>query len=689
MFGNMKYSKVYFLLFLLSIGFSGRAQDFPDIEELLESNGIENSEEGYEEIINTLLFLVSRPIDINTAGFDTLKLLLLLSDSQIDQILIFREKHGCFLHLNELLWVPGIGPQDLANILPFVTLGHSVSSSDTIYHKSRLKHEFLTKVRMNLPRQEGYIIYSPAEFEKEKDYIRKADSRFHGPPFGSLVKYKFIHENQLQVGITLENDPGEGYFTSNQRTGFDFLSAHIKIETKHIFRQIILGDYRVQWGQGLIAWGGFASGKSGVAVGNEKSGKGFAPYTSADENNYLRGIAFAVKPSDDLTAELFFSRKRTDGNITAMDTLAEEDFLTVSLYESGYHRNNTECSKKHALKELTTGVALHWNTSLFKVGVNALYYDFTPALIPGGRTYQQYNDSGTKRWLASVDYKTAYRGIYVFGETAVSDAGAWATLNGLRMSTSFMSGCLVYRRYDKHYISRYAGGFGEYSNTSNEEGLYCGVELMPFKKWKLNLYYDRFHFFGPRYLATIPGNGWELLAEATYNGTKAAHILRYKQEVKPEDINGTTVQKQKSEYRYQFNYHFRACWEFRSRLNMCTYHKDVMKEWGYMIFQDVIYTTRKANFKMQCRLAWFDTDSYQSRIYAYENNVLYGYSFPSFMGKGWRTYLNLTWKPVKGLTCYLKSGFIIYPERDAISSGVTKIEGNKQYDLTFQIRVTF
>ena len=78
---------------------------------------------------------------------------------------------------------------------------------------------------------------------------------------------------------------------------------------------------------------------------------------------------------------------------------------------------------------------------------------------------------------------------------------------------------------------------------------------------------------------------------------------------------------------------------------------------------------------MQYRLAWFKTDSYQSRIYAYENNVLYGYSFPSFMGEGWRTYLNLSWKPLNGLTCYLKGGFTVYPDREVIGSGVTKVEG--------------
>ncbi len=106
-----------------------------------------------------------------------------------------------------------------------------------------------------------------------------------------------------------------------------------------------------------------------------------------------------------------------------------------------------------------------------------------------------------------------------------------------------------------------------------------------------------------------------------------------------------------------------------------------------MVYQDVICVFPATDLKMQYRVGWFNTDSYQSRIYAYENNVLYGYSFPAFMGEGWRTYLNLSWKPVACLTCYLKAGFTIYPKQGTISSGVSEVDNNKLYDLTFQLRL--
>ena len=105
-----------FLLFSL-VSLDVWAQDLPDIERLLEGNDILNTEDGYEEMVDILSNLLMTPVNVNTAGFDSLKMLFLLSDSQIDQLLEFRKKYGHFLHINELLLVPGIGKKDLENML--------------------------------------------------------------------------------------------------------------------------------------------------------------------------------------------------------------------------------------------------------------------------------------------------------------------------------------------------------------------------------------------------------------------------------------------------------------------------------------------------------------------------------------------------------------------------------------------
>lgn len=683
----MKMNSLRLLFFLLFVSFQCFAQNISDVERLLESNNIESTEDGYEDMLNTLLYLSKYPIDLNTAGFDSLKMLFFLSDSQIDELLKFRQKHGEFRDIHELLLVPGFGQRDLENISSFIAL--DCSRGNSFSESIRTRHEILARVKTALPLAEGYKRYAPYLYENEKDYNVKVKNRFYGPPLGTLFKYKYIYNQQVQGGIVLENDPGEGYFTRHQKIGFDFLSMYLAYAGKRWLRQVVVGDYKLQWGQGLVAWGGFSMGKSGVAVGNEKSGKGFILNTSTDENKFMRGVAFSFAPKSNMTLDVFFSYKKNDGTLTPLDTIEHEEYVKVSLCESGYHRNDNECAKKRALKTLASGVSYHWNTSAFKVGLNTLFYNFRPGLLSGEQIYQQYADDGMNRWMFSVDYKTAIRGIYLFGETAVCDRGAIATVNGMRIGKGAVAGCLLYRYYGKRYISHYAAGFGEFSNTSNEEGVYCGLDVDLLKGLKLSLYYDWFRFFSARYMIAQGDWGWELLGCLVYAHSIYEHSLRYKREVRPEDLSGgIPALRCKHEIRYQLACHWHERWECRTRASMLFYKKAMNKEKGIMVYQDIIYQDIKEKFKMQCRVAWFNTDSYQSRLYAFENNALYAYSFPSFMKEGWRSYINLAWKPIKGLTCYFKSGITIYSGQDSIGSGLMRITGNKKYDMLLQIRFT-
>ena len=679
----------YVVILLFIIPYSVYSQSIPDIEKLLETNDIESSEDYYEDMINSLIRLSAQPINLNSAGFDSLKMLFFLSDAQIDNLLDFRKKHGPFTHPNELLLVTGISQQDLSNIKPFIRIGTYTPEKQSRYY---LSQEILARLKMTRPKQAGYKKYSRKAFLYEKDYITKKQSRFQGPPVGTLLKYKISNQQHWQGGLTLENDPGENYFSKSQKTGFDFLSAHACYTPGKIIHRIIVGDYKLQWGQGLLAWSGYSSGKSTSTLSNEKSGNGIAPYTSTDENRYLRGMAVSLHPTRTITTEIFVSYKKTDGNLADLDTLSPKTVQTATLYETGYHRNLSECEKKHNLKEFTTGLSTHLNHRYFRIGVQLLHYNFSPALTIGKAAYQQYNETGHQRTLVSVDYKTGGYHFYLFGETARSDNGTWATVNGLRYSgIPRFALCALYRHYDKGYHSHYNSGFAEYSNTTNEEGLYLGLESTPFRSLKINAYYDRFRFFSPRYQATIPGNGQEIVGDVTFNRSRWDCSFRFKHEEKPEDDktgeNLQSVSRIKQEYRLQFTYSICEQLKSRTRTSYTRYMKKEKHEGGYLLYQDLMYSSLQTNLKAQFRFAYFDTDSYNTRIYAYENNVLYGYSFPALYDRGFRSYLNLNWKPFTLITLYLKAGLTYYPDKSTISSSLTQVNDNKLFDLSFQIRI--
>ena len=74
-------------------------------DELLDDEDITDYESWWQKLEETKL----NPLNLNTVSFDSLKMLGLLSERQIENILQFRKDYGGFMHVNELLLVNGIG----------------------------------------------------------------------------------------------------------------------------------------------------------------------------------------------------------------------------------------------------------------------------------------------------------------------------------------------------------------------------------------------------------------------------------------------------------------------------------------------------------------------------------------------------------------------------------------------------
>ena len=87
------------------------------------------------------------------------------------------------------------------------------------------------------------------------------------------------------------------------------------------------------------------------------------------------------------------------------------------------------------------------------------------------------------------------------------------------------------------------------------------------------------------------------------------------------------------------------------------------------------------------RLQYFETDGYNSRIYAYENDVLYSYSIPAFSDKGFRYYLTLNYDLTKKLSFWLRWAQTIYKNRNTVGSGLDEIQGSRRTEVKLQARL--
>jgi hypothetical protein len=193
------------------------------------------------------------------------------------------------------------------------------------------------------------------------------------------------------------------------------------------------------------------------------------------------------------------------------------------------------------------------------------------------------------------------------------------------------------------------------------------------------------------YTTAAPSNGWDVLAQANVVISKKTEFyLRYKNEEKEEKFNqderyvNLPVQTQKLRFHFYHRYNEKIA--LKTRFEHALY-KGLERESGFMVFQDIQFTPEKIPVNASARIAWFNTDSYNSRIYAYENDLLYTFSIPAFYGNGIRTYLNLNYQISEKLDCWFKIANTLWNDRDAISSGYNEIQGKNKTELKFQLRL--
>jgi hypothetical protein len=294
----------------------------------------------------------------------------------------------------------------------------------------------------------------------------------------------------------------------------------------------------------------------------------------------------------------------------------------------------------------------------------------------------------------SVDYQLKNRQLKFFGETALSANKAIATLNALQWTpTSYASGLLLYRSYARDYQSFYGNAFSQGSMVQNEQGLYLGIQLAPAAHWKLSGYADFFRFPWLKFGIDAPSSGVEYMAQAEYAQLdKFSMYVRYRYRQK--ESNRTVENRQETDILPDMQHRFRvqmsckptAGFASRTSFDWTFYDAEQgSKSRGWMVAQMISWKPSPIPLQTDLYLAWFNTDDYASRIYAYEKKLLYVYNSPSFYDKGTRLSgvfrINLTRK----LSFSTKIGWTHYFDRETIGSGLETIEGNNRVDVDIML----
>ncbi|HRW90392.1 MAG TPA: helix-hairpin-helix domain-containing protein [Flavobacteriales bacterium] len=674
------------------------------------------------DLTNLFEVLVDRyrdPLDLNRASAEELAELNLLNDVQIGALLAHVDRTGRMLSLYELQTINGFDPATIALIRPFVTVREDAGRSSASL-KEILKngdHELWVRSIYGLEKRRGFAwengglgrdYYDP-DGDPLPDYgdpavldsLRRNNRLYLGPSYKLYTRYRFRYRQNISFGITAEKDEGEEFFTGTQPDGFDFYSAHLFLRNMGRVKAVAVGDFQAQFGQGLTYWSGLAfASKSSFTMNIKRNATGLSPYTSVNENLFLRGGGATIDLGGNLELTAFYSDRALDANVSGVDTLESgvQNETFTSFQEDGFHRTYRELEKKDAIHEQSFGGHLRYKRRSWSVGATAVRSTFDTELNRNLQPYNQFEFNGQDVTNVGVDWNVLRRNATWFGEVARTANGGMAWLTGVLVALDrSVSLSLLYRDYQRDFQDIYSVGFSEGGRATNERGLYTGIEVRPSREWSFNAYFDQWRFPWLRYQTDAPSSGYETLGQVTWRPQRGFELyvrarFQKRQRNTRDDVPGVDplVDVDQSNYRFNATYKVSESVSLRTRVEAVDYRRtNEPVEHGFIIYQDLVHRPLRSKVEITLRAALFETDSYDARVYAYESDLIGVFSIPPYYGRGMRWYAMLRFKPLRRVDVWLRYGAWLYNDQDRISSGLQEIAGDRRSDLKMQVRVRF
>ncbi|MEQ1733340.1 MAG: hypothetical protein ABL940_06680 [Bacteroidia bacterium] len=697
-----KYTTTLALILLVSTVFAQKTKptdkdgDNTDVEQRMEqiTEQTENENMDFNTLLDNMKFYAQHPINLNNTNYQELQDFGLLTDIQINNLLKHITANGKLIIIQELQTIDGYDLQTIRKILPYVYVDNNLNNNHATLKQLLTKgdHVLFVRTQTAVPLEKGFTPATDSQLQASPN------SRYLGDRFKHYARYRYTYGNNFSVGITGEKDAGEQFFKGTQKQGFDFYSAHIAIRNFGKLKSLVLGDYQAQFGQGLTFSSGLAFGKTADVLAVKRNYLGARPYTSVNENIFMRGAVINVEIVKNIQATAFVSTKKIDASTNNTDTtiLNVEDIQASALQISGFHRTPNELNGRGAIRENIVGGNINYQQRTTKIGVTAALVNYSNEIVKTNKIYNQFEAQGKNLATMGVEYSHIFRNINLFGETSRSGNGGLATINGAIIALDpRVNASIIYRNYGRNYQAPFSNAFRENTKVGNEKGLYFGLNVKPINTLALSVYYDRIEYPWLRYQISAPSSGYDFFSQANFTPNKKTSMyLRYRNRsseknssIANDDIDIVTNVNQ-SNYRFEISYTVSPSLKMKNRVEAVTYKSGAgeKNEIGYLAFHDITYKQLSSPFSGSFRYAIFDAPSYYVRMYSFETNVLYAYSIPSLYGRGVRTYATVRYAVNRKIDIWLRAAATIYNDRTVVGSGLSETQGNSKTDLTLQVR---
>lgn len=687
--------RLYLIVVILLSSFHSISQQrSTDIESFIENLvAIPSVDVDHTELYETLLGYYNHPLNLNEASYEQLASLYVLSIVQINELLKHLEQNGPLLSLYELQTIPFFDKKTISNLVLFSTVAPKTieltkfASTDLL---AKGYNQLIIRYEQTLERRKGF-----------KPTILNTDSTLSNAYVGSPARYNLRFRSQkvkkYRFGVSIEKDAGEALAWDAKRSvyGVDNYNLYFQVFNKGRLKSLIIGDYQLQFGQGLLLGGGFSLGKGAETITTVKRPQtGIRAHTSLLETGFLRGIASTYSPIKNIDVTGFYSSTNEDA-ILISDSLVSDIPFIRSIQTSGLHRTQSETRSQNTLRKKSFGGNITYRKRGVEIGITNVVNKLSHPIVRNNTLANQFRFNGDFNHNVGVNINYQWQNFAFFSEAARSSSGGYGMIGGFISSLSKpLSLSLLIRNYQRNFHSLLGQSFAESSGDNiNEQGIYLGFRYEFNRKYQLSGYFDQFKFPWVQTRVNRPSNGYEYLFRGEYTPNKSTHLaLQFRQESKARNISNESniiVAEQgiKNSYLINFDHKLSERSGFKTRVQFSNYSLNSNHTAGFVLAQDFYWNFNR--FKLSGRLALFDADDFENRQYVYERDVLYSFSLPAYNGTGSRRYLLLQYKFLRNLTAWVRWANTRFSNQEVISSGQQEIEGSSQNDIKVQLQLKF
>lgn len=629
-----------------------------------------------DELLESLWRLHENPICINSATRAELEQLPFLTDQMIEALVAYVYSYGPMRNMGELRLIKELDDRALRLLPLFLStyVDNSVKRPWTEGLMKVKKSETMLRADASLNQKAGYKYVSPDVLERYPNRV------YNGNRLGMTWRASVETHGGISGWLTAQKDPGEPFFAHG--VGVDYVVGGVMAEKLGFVRCIVIGDYRLSVGSGLVLGSSFVSLKSsGIQQGVRLRGNIVRRHSSTSEAGFMRGIAATISIARNTELTTFFSRRRIDANLKG------DSLLITSLKTDGLHRTKLELSKRGNSRNTLIGANLTMKDKNWRLGITGVVDNYRNMFITRDDNFQKYYSEGNNFFNLGADYAVR-RGCFMFdGETAVDKDGALATINQISLNLGRKWNIAgVWRHYSFRYNALHSTAMSEGGMVKNESGLTFRTQGRLGYKFDIEAMADVFRFPWMKRGVSNSSKGAELMVGGTWNsGSRLRVSFRWRGKWKQKDgDDGMLINYSTQRVRLRSDYEPFRWLSLRSEIGACAVaYESTATRWGVMAMQNAELLL--GCWQIAIQASFFSTDDYECRLTTYEPGLLYTFSFPSLYYEGGRCALRVRWNPVKHVSLMAKITSTHYFNRSVIGSGTELIDGSTKSDASVQL----